>query len=512
VSESPTSVVFGDESASQFTVVVKTGHGEALPEADPATVNVGSTSCAVSLAPAANGGTGSCKIANSALAASASAYAVTVSYAGDADLSASAQASAPTGLTVSSPSTSVALSLSKSTLTYGAEQAETFRATVTGTSSSLPTGTVSIKYGSTTLCSTTALTEKSASSVTATCSLTRAQEPVANYSVTAIYSGDAHNAGATSGPQTFAVTQDSTQTLVQELPTTVAYGSEQNLVFGVYVLTGQGESLPANEPLTVTVGTTTCSATMTPFLLGAIGACTIAAKALPVGAYKVSAAYPGDTDLKSSSGTASVGLTVVGAATTTGLSLSSSTVTYGNEATEVFSATVTSSAGTPTGTVAVASSAGALCQVTLSNGTGTCHPTATQLAAGTVSKVVATYAASGNFAGSSSPSALSFTVAKDASTTTVSESPTSVAPGNESASVFTARVTTGHGEAVTNGETVKVTVGSTSCTVTLSAGTGTCKIANSALPAGRYAASATYPGDSNLTASSGASATNLTVT
>jgi hypothetical protein len=48
--------------------------------------------------------------------------------------------------------------------------------------------------------------------------------------------------------------------------------------------------------------------------------------------------------------------------------------------------------------------------------------------------------------------------------------------------------------------------------VTLSAGTGTCKIANSALPAGRYAASATYPGDSNLTASSGASATNLTVT
>ncbi len=133
---------------------------------------------------------------------------------------------------------------------------------------------------------------------------------------------------------------------------------------------------------------------MTPSPLGAYGSCSIAATALPVGSYKVSATYAGDTDLKSSSGTAAVGLTVTGAATTTGLSLSPSSVTYGNETTEVFSATVTSSAGTPSGTVTVGSSAGTLCQITLVSGSGSCRLSATQLAVGTISSVVATYNAS----------------------------------------------------------------------------------------------------------------------
>jgi hypothetical protein len=59
---------------------------------------------------------------------------------------------------------------------------------------------------------------------------------------------------------------------------------------------------------------------------------------------------------------------------------------------------------------------------------------------------------------------------------------------------------------------VKVTVGTASCTATLSGGGGTCKIANNALAAGSYAVSATYGGDANLASSSGTSSTNLTVT
>jgi hypothetical protein len=335
---------------------------------------------------------------------------------------------------------------------------------------------------------------------------------VGSYSVTAVYSGDTHNAGATSSPQSFSVSQDSTLTVLQGLPITIAYGSEQKVVFGVAILSGNGEVLPATESVTVNVGTASCVASMTPTpLVGAIGSCSITASALAVGSYKVSTSYLGDPDLKSSSATALVGLTVTGASTTTGLSVSSSSVTYGNETSEVFSATVTSSAGTPTGTVAVGSSAGTGCTITLSSGSGSCHLTATQLAVGTVKNVVATYSASGNFAGSSSSPALSFAVSKDSTTTKVSEAPTTVTSGDESAAVFTVTVTTAHSEAVPNNETVKVTVGSTSCTLLLSAGTGICKIANSALAVGSYGVSAAYGGDANLSSSSGTSATNLTV-
>ena len=440
----------------------------------------------------------------------AGTHSITAQYLGSSDFTASAVSAAITQQVNAYPSTA-SLSLAKSSVSYGAEAGEAFTATVTGTSGSLPTGTVSITSGSTTLCSTSNLTEKTASSVTAVCSLTNLELAAGSYSITAAYSGDTLNAGATSSPQSLTVSQDSTLTLLQGLPTTTPYGSEQKAVFGIVVLTGNGEALPASEPVVISVGTTSCVSSMTPSPFGAYGTCSIAATALPVGSYKVSATYVGDTDLKSSGGTAAVGLTVTAAATTTGLSVSPSAVTYGNETNEMFSASVTSSAGTPTGTVTVGSSAGTLCQINLVNGSGSCHLSATQLAVGTISNVVATYNASGNFAGSASSAKLSFAVSKDATTTKVSESPTTVKSGAESAAVFTATVTTGEGETVPNGETVKVTVGSASCIAPLSSGTGTCKIGNSALAVGSYAVSAAYAGDANLGSSNGASGTSLTV-
>jgi hypothetical protein len=62
--------------------------------------------------------------------------------------------------------------------------------------------------------------------------------------------------------------------------------------------------------------------------------------------------------------------------------------------------------------------------------------------------------------------------------------------------------------AITN----KVTVGTVTCTATLTAGKGTCSIANSALAVGSYAVSAAYAGDTNLNASSVSCSTKVTVT
>ena len=78
--------------------------------------------------------------------------------------------------------------------------------------------------------------------------------------------------------------------------------------------------------------------------------------------------------------------------------------------------------------------------------------------------------------------------------------------------MFTVGVATHYGEAVPNGEKVTVTVGSTSCVATLTAGNGTCTITNSALKPGSYAVSNVYSGDANHTGSSATSTTKLTVT
>ncbi len=107
VSETPTSVVYGNESASVFTVGVVTGNHEVLPATDSVTVNVGTTFCVASVAPAGPAAREPARFANAALPVSGSAYAVTATYSGDTDLSASTTATAPTGLTVTKDTTSV---------------------------------------------------------------------------------------------------------------------------------------------------------------------------------------------------------------------------------------------------------------------------------------------------------------------------------------------------------------------------------------------------------------------
>lgn len=118
-----------------------------------------------------------------------------------------------------------------------------------------------------------------------------------------------------------------------------------------------------------------------------------------------------------------------------------------------------------------------------------------------------------NVGGSTVGVVMSHTVARDTTTTTVSESPTTVAYGNESTVTFTAGVTANLGGPVADGDTITVSVngGAAICTVTLPA--TTCTIPDTALPAGGpYAVVATFNGDANLSGSSGSAATGLTVT
>ena len=417
-------------------------------------------------------------------------------------------------LTVTAPTTTT-LSKSHSSVTYGDEGDETLTATVTtGTDNTVPTGTVTFVSGSTTLCVTSNFAHDGPRTYQASCSLTNTQLAVGSYgSVTAVYSGNSHYLSSSSSPaQTFSVTKDSTTTKVSESPTSVFYGNESAAVFTVTVTTGNGERVPNGETVTVKVGSGSVTCTVT--LSSGTGTCTLNSNtALALGGpYTVSASYAGDANLTSSSRTANTGLSV-DTATSTGLTLSSSSVTYGHEGAQIFTVHVTAASGTPTGTVSVTSTAGTLCTITLEGGTGHCSLGATAIAAsGTAHAITATYNPSGTFAGSTS-SPQSLLVNQDSTTTKVTESRTSVAHGSESAVVFTVTVSTGNGETVPNGETAKVHVGSVTCTVTLHGGIGTCTITNSALSiGGPYAVSASYSGDGNLTDSSGTSSSGLTVT
>jgi hypothetical protein len=117
----------------------------------------------------------------------------------------------------------------------------------------------------------------------------------------------------------------------------------------------------------------------------------------------------------------------------------------------------------------------------------------------------------GHFYGTLSSTPQDFSVSKNTTLTNVSESPSNITYGNESASVFSVTVTSHYGVAVPVGEKVTVHVGPVVCTVKLKGGKGTCRISKSALSVGIYLVSAAYDGDAELSGSSGSSASKLTV-
>jgi hypothetical protein len=191
-------------------------------------------------------------------------------------------------LVVNGVATTTSLSVSHSSVSYGDEKSEVFTVTVTGANSTAPTGTVTIKDGSVTLCSTTDFTATSADAITATCSLSEVQLGVGSYSVTASYSGDDHYNGSSSMASSFSVTKDTVTLTVTQSQTTVTVGDESATVLTVTAATGNGEAVPD----------------------GTTGTCSIADSALPVGSYTVTASFGGDVNLEAASLTSSTPLTV----------------------------------------------------------------------------------------------------------------------------------------------------------------------------------------------------------
>ncbi len=368
-----------------------------------------------------------------------------------------------------------------------------FTVTVAATSGTdIPTGTVTLATGSTTLG-----TDTLSSNGTVTVNLTNL--PVGTDPVIATYSGDSNFATSTSNSVSQTVTQAATSLVVTAIPSTSTSGTPVTLTATLSV-TSPGAGTPTGSIQFFNGTTSLGSETVTN------GIASITTSSLPVGANSVTATYSSDSNFLSSSSPVSI-VTVQspsGTPSKTTLSTTSTGPTVFGQPVS-FSATVApaSGTGTPTGTVSFFSGTTPVGTATLSGNTATV--VLTTLPVGT-DTVTAEYIGDATFAGSTSPG-VSQTVTQAATKTTVASSSSgSVAFG---ASVtLTATIAVQSPGAGTPTGTVTFFNGSTSLgNGTVSSGTAT--LATSSLPIGTNSITAQYTGSPNFASSTSPAITQV---
>ena len=395
---SPTTVTYGSETGVTLSGTVTGIAGDGNPTGT-VTVQAGATTLCTD-ATLTNSGTFaatfSCPISSATLlAASGTAYSVTASFGGGAssntNFAYTTSTSTPAqNLTVNKASagTTTSLTVSPTTINYGSETSETLSGTVTGiTGDGNPTGTVTVQAGATTLCTGATLTNSGTFAATFSCPISSATLLGASgtaYSVTASFGGGASSntnftyTASTSAAQSLTVNPApvGTTTSLTMSPTTVTYGSENSVTLSGTVTGATGDGNPTGT-VTVQVGATTLCTDATLTNSGTFAAtfsCPISSATLLAAsgtAYSVTASYGGGASSNTnftyttSTSTPAQNLTVNTAAvgTTTTLNAITSPITYGSEASETFSGTVTgvNGDGNPTGTVTVQTGATTLC-------------------------------------------------------------------------------------------------------------------------------------------------------
>jgi hypothetical protein len=281
--------------------------------------------------------------------------------------------------TVGKAITTTALSSSQNPSTFG--QSVTFTATVTS-GGGAPTGTVTFKNGSTTL-GTGTLASGVATFSTATLS-------VGSHSITAAYAATTNFGSSTSSALTQTVKADTTATALFADPDPSTFG--QSVTFAAVVASIAG-GIPTGT-VTFKDGSTTLGAGA---LSGAPSVASFRTATLSGGSHAITAVYDGTADFaKSVSSTLTQ--TVNAAKTATALTAAPYPSTFGKSVT--FTATVTSSGGTPAGTVTFQDGTTTLGGGALASGVATFSTSALSAGAHTIT---AAYGGASNFAQSTSP-------------------------------------------------------------------------------------------------------------
>jgi hypothetical protein len=348
----------------------------------------------------------------------------------------------------------------------------TFTVTVTGDS---PSGTVQFMDGSNAL----GTVDLSAATLsTSTASLDVSSLAAGSHSITAVYSGDANNAGVTSTALTQAVQATSSTGLTSSAATT-SLGA--TITFTATVSGASPEGTVQFKDGATNLGD--------PRVLSA-GSASYSTSALALGSHSITAVYSGDA-YNVGSTSDPLTQTVIQASSSTGLTSSAAMASVGTTVT--FTATV--SGASPTGTVQFKDGGTNLGDPVELNAAGAASCSTNALTVGSHS-ITAVYSGDANNAGSTS-GALTQTAAQVASSTTLNASAASLTPGQTL--TLTASVS---GYAPTGSVQFRdggVTLGSA---VTLSEGAAS--YSTNALASGAHSITAVYLGDTNNASSTSA--------
>jgi sugar lactone lactonase YvrE len=299
--------------------------------------------------------------------------------------------------------------------------------TITGayTGASTPSGSISysilnsantsVSSGSATL---TAGTNAATSSIPIPGTL-----PAGTYTIHITYAGDANYAASTGVTITFTVGEIGTSVALTASPNPV---TAQGAVTFTASVTASTTSGSANVTPTGTMNFYDGSTLLATVTVAANGQASYTTSSLSGGSHSITAVYSGDTNFSGAT-SAAVALTVQQSTSTTQLVSSANPVLITSAVS--FTATVTTSSGSPTGTVGFYDGTTLLGTVTLSSGQAVY--TTSSLAAGTHS-ITAAYSGNAVFKGSTSAAVAQlvqdFTISTPTSGTTNTPSAT-VAPG-----------------------------------------------------------------------------------
>jgi len=398
---------------------------------------------------------------------------VQATYNGDVNF---ATSTASLTQVVNKATSSITLTSTANPSSFG--QSVTFTATVSGTGGT-PTGSVTF---------TDTTTSQTLSTVTLTggqAAVTTSGLTVGTHVIQANYSGDSSFSPNSTTLSQLVIKVNSTTTLTSSAnPSTFG----QSVTFTATV-SGAGGTPTGN----VTFTDVTNSQTLGTITLGG-GQAALTISTLAGGSHIIQASYSGDNNFGGSS--ANLVQTVNKISATIKLTSSANPSVFGQTVT--FTATVSGSGGTPTGSVTFTdlSTAQGLGTFTLTGGQATV--TTSTLGVGT-NVILAAYSGDSNFSGSSV--SLNQVVGQATTTTTLAATPNPSTPGQSVTFTATVKVATGAG---TPTGTVTFKEGTTVLGTSPLAPGGTAILSTSALTPGSHSIIAVYSGDTNFAGSTSA--------
>ena len=428
---------------------------------------------ATSIATATLDSTGAASFTTSSL--TVGNHSITASYSGDSNFN--ANSSSVFTQIVNLDVSTVAVNVSPNPSVFGQPVVATATVSATAPGAGTPTGTVTFLDGLTNLGSANLVNSQASFTISALAS--------GQHSIMATYGGDG----------SFSQNSAVTGLTVNKASTTTSLSSSANpsnfnqaVTFTATVsAVAPGAGAPTGTVTFSEGGSSIGTAT-----LDSTGAASFTTSSLAAGTHAITASYAGDANFNASTSTLSQ---IVGkSAATVTLNSSANPSVFGQGVTFTITVAPASGSGTPTGAVMLQDGGSTMSTLNLVNGQASF--TTSSLAVGSHS-ITAAYNGDANFSAASS--ALSQTVAKDATSMTLSSSANPSVFGQSV--VMTVTVSASASGAGTPTGTVTFSDGATSLG-TANLANGQASITLSALAVGSHPITASYAGDANFNSSS----------